>query len=283
LDSPPYTSVNAVVREFLTSYAHPPARGAAIARFVAQATAHPPGSGPGGRRWTREDLPDRAGLAGRRPARPLSGWPWGHPHRQPSTVVCHRSQAHDGAWAGRQAWASSPGDPCAAPSTRRWVASAFDDEKVELLDGQIVYAAEEGPPHAAVCARLTRLLVERIPASEGTVRVGKPSALSDLSEPEPDSGRPARADPYRAAHPATASPVIEGAHTSRACDHGLKGACTPSAVSPTTGSSTWRVTSWSSTATRLGAAFRSVTRHRDGAVRALHHPAVEVDGRYFLR
>jgi Uma2 family endonuclease len=94
---------------------------------------------------------------------------------------------------------------------------AFEDEKVELLDGQIVYAADEGPPHAAVCSRLTRILVEGIPASEGTVRVGDPLALSDLSEPEPDL-LVAPPDPgtYRTGHPTTTSLVIEVAHAAAA-------------------------------------------------------------------
>lgn len=39
----------------------------------------------------------------------------------------------------------------------------FDDERVELLDGHVVHAAEEGPPHAAVCARLARLFFDRSP------------------------------------------------------------------------------------------------------------------------
>ena len=40
---------------------------------------------------------------------------------------------------------------------------AFEDESVELLDGQIVYASEEGPPHADVAARLARLAFEGSP------------------------------------------------------------------------------------------------------------------------
>jgi hypothetical protein len=80
----------------------------------------------------------------------------------------------------------------------------FADEKVELLDGRIVYAAEEGSPHAAVTRRLNRLLVEAIPAEEGEVGVGNPLAISDLSEPEPDFMVVAPAATYRTAHPTTA-------------------------------------------------------------------------------
>jgi Uma2 family endonuclease len=155
---------------------------------------------------------------------------------------------------------------------------AFEDEKVELLDGQIVYAADEGPPHAAVCSRLNRLLVEAIPASEGTVRVGNPVALSDLSEPEPDF---LVAEPevhgYRAGHPDHASLVIEVAQTSRARDLGLKARLYAQAGVPDY---------WVVDLVReeivvhrgpADALFASVTRHRDGVVRALHHPQVAVD------
>lgn len=54
------TSVNAVVREFLAAYAGVDDRGAAISQFVDAAAAASVGSG--GRRWTREDLHDRAAL-----------------------------------------------------------------------------------------------------------------------------------------------------------------------------------------------------------------------------
>lgn len=64
---------------------------------------------------------------------------------------------------------------------------AFKDEKVELLDGQIVYAADEGSLHAAVCSRLNRILVEGVPASEGTVRVGNPFALTTSPNQNPTS------------------------------------------------------------------------------------------------
>ncbi|MEX0659993.1 MAG: hypothetical protein WD080_12745, partial [Egibacteraceae bacterium] len=59
----------------------------------------------------------------------------------------------------------------------------FADEKVELLDGRIVLAADEGSPHAAVLRRLNRILIEAIPAHEGEIGVGNPLAVSDTSEP----------------------------------------------------------------------------------------------------
>ncbi len=98
----------------------------------------------------------------------------------------------------------------------------FTDERVELLDGRIVLAAEEGPSHASVNTRLTRLLIEGIPADQGEVRVGSPLAISDLSLPEPDFAVVAPRASYGVAHPTTADLVIEVAHSSRRTDLGLK-------------------------------------------------------------
>jgi hypothetical protein len=56
------TSVNAIVRDYLAAYAgeHPGAEG--IRRFIERARTADSGSGAGGRRWTREELHDRAPL-----------------------------------------------------------------------------------------------------------------------------------------------------------------------------------------------------------------------------
>jgi Uma2 family endonuclease len=160
----------------------------------------------------------------------------------------------------------------------------FDDEKVELLDGEVIYAAEEGPPHAAVCARLARILFEAIPADEGEIRVGNPFALSELSEPEPDFlVAPPQPGNYRTGHPATASLVIEVAQTSRGRDLGVKARLYAAGGAPDY---------WVVDVAReevvvhrepAGGTFGSVTRHRDGIIRALHHPSVTVDVRELLR
>lgn len=56
------TSVNALMRDYLASYAgeHPGAEG--VQRFVTRARDAESGSGEGGRRWDREDLHDRASV-----------------------------------------------------------------------------------------------------------------------------------------------------------------------------------------------------------------------------
>ena len=160
---------------------------------------------------------------------------------------------------------------------------AFEDESVELLDGQIVYASEEGPPHADVAARIARLAIEAIPASEGVVRIGNPIALSDLSEPEPDLYVTTPSPGYRAAHPTTASVVVEVSQTSRRRDLGLKARLYAAAGIP----DYWvvdlrndRVIVHRDPEHDAGAArsrFASVTAHDHGTVRALHHPAFAVD------
>lgn len=154
---------------------------------------------------------------------------------------------------------------------------AFEDEKVELLDGQIVYAAEEGPPHAEVCSRLTRILVEGIPAEEGTVRVGNPFALSDLSEPEPDLLVAPPSRTYRAGHPTTATLVIEVARTSRDRDLGLKVGLYAAGGVP----DYWVVDLVGGEVVvhrdPAGTTYRSVTRHRGGSVRPLEHRQLAVD------
>lgn len=153
----------------------------------------------------------------------------------------------------------------------------FADEDVELLDGQVVLAAEEGTDHAAVTRRVNRILVEAIPADEGEVGVGNPLAISDLSLPEPDFMVVAPAHGYRAAHPTAASLVIEVAHASRRIDLGLKAALYAAAGIPDY---------WVVDLTRdeivvhrepAGTTFAAITRHRDGTVRALLHPTVAVD------
>ena len=159
----------------------------------------------------------------------------------------------------------------------------FEEEHVELLDGRIVLAADEGSDHAAVTRRLNRLLVEGIPGDEVEIGVGNPLAMSDLSEPQPDFMVIMPIATYRAAHPTTASLVIEVSHTSRRLDLGLKARLYAAAGIPDY---------WVVDLARdeivvhrepAADAFASVTRHRDGVLRPLHHPRVAVDVSQLLR
>jgi Uma2 family endonuclease len=77
-----------------------------------------------------------------------------------------------------------------------------DDERVELLDGEIVEMTPIGPRHASVVDRMTRLF-SRLVGERAVVRIQSPIALAVLaSEPQPDLAllKP-RADFYAAAHP----------------------------------------------------------------------------------
>lgn len=76
-----------------------------------------------------------------------------------------------------------------------------EDDRVELINGQIVQMNAIGSYHAAVVDRLTALLTSTT-AGRAIVRVQNPVRLGDLSEPEPDLAllRP-RVDYYRDAHP----------------------------------------------------------------------------------
>ncbi len=59
------------------------------------------------------------------------------------------------------------------------------DERVELLEGQIIQMAAKGTAHSAAITRLERLLKQRI-NKQVLVRLQDPVVLSDYSEPEPD-------------------------------------------------------------------------------------------------
>lgn len=89
------------------------------------------------------------------------------------------------------------------------------DERVELIEGEIVKMAAIGSRHAACVTRLDQLLTRAV-GDHALVRVQNPVRLSDLSEPEPDLAivRP-RADFYASAHPGPADTllVVEVAET----------------------------------------------------------------------
>lgn len=59
------------------------------------------------------------------------------------------------------------------------------DDKVELLDGEVVEMTPIGPPHVAVVTRAAHLLVTLL-GDRTIVRVQAPVRVSDTSMPEPD-------------------------------------------------------------------------------------------------
>ena len=82
------------------------------------------------------------------------------------------------------------------------------DDKVELLDGQIVPKMSQNEPHAVATGLVSDALRSAF-GSGAHPRDEKPLALSDLSEPEPDVVvvRGARRD-YLGGHPAPADVLL---------------------------------------------------------------------------
>jgi Uma2 family endonuclease len=79
-----------------------------------------------------------------------------------------------------------------------------EDERVELLDGQIVPMSPIGSPHAGCVNRLTRLLTRSL-GDRAVVSVQNPVILNEWWEPEPDLAVLGfRADGYSRAHPGPA-------------------------------------------------------------------------------
>lgn len=101
------------------------------------------------------------------------------------------------------------------------VAGIFDeDERVELLDGDIVQMSPVGPPHVSTVNRLNMLLAPRL-GGRAIVQVQSPLKLATHWEPQPDMVLlRERADFYARALP-TATDVlllVEVADSSRAYD-----------------------------------------------------------------
>ncbi|MFN8557250.1 MAG: Uma2 family endonuclease [Dehalococcoidia bacterium] len=98
------------------------------------------------------------------------------------------------------------------------------DERVELIEGEIVVMAPISSRHAAAVRWLARW-AEREAGDRAVVSVQSPVRLSARSEPEPDIALLLpRADLYANAHPGAAEIllIIEVAHTSLAYDRRRK-------------------------------------------------------------
>jgi Uma2 family endonuclease len=98
------------------------------------------------------------------------------------------------------------------------------DERVELLNGEVVPMSPIGSEHGSIVDLLNIFFVDRR-AERFVVRIQGPLALSDCSEPEPDLMvlRRDRA-PFRTGHPTPDDVllVIEVADSSRERDLGAK-------------------------------------------------------------
>lgn len=105
-------------------------------------------------------------------------------------------------------------------------AGLFADERVELLDGEIITMSPQNPPHASITSRIAYALM-RLLGSTVSVRVQLPIVLNDWSEPEPDIAV-CLPDPddYEREHPRADQVllVIEVADASLVYDRSEKGA-----------------------------------------------------------
>jgi Uma2 family endonuclease len=99
-----------------------------------------------------------------------------------------------------------------------------EDDRVELLGGEIVQMTPIGPVHAAVVDRLNRVLVQRL-GDRAIVRVQNPVRVDSHSEPQPDLvvARD-RSDFYQLGHPTPDDILlaIEVADSSLAVDRAVK-------------------------------------------------------------
>lgn len=99
-----------------------------------------------------------------------------------------------------------------------------EDDRVELIEGEIVEMSPIGSRHAGCVMRIYRFFQNRL-GDEAIVWVQNPVRVSDLSEPQPDVAllRP-RADDYTTANPTPADVLlaIEVADSTVAWDRDVK-------------------------------------------------------------
>ncbi|HTI84492.1 MAG TPA: Uma2 family endonuclease [Acetobacteraceae bacterium] len=99
-----------------------------------------------------------------------------------------------------------------------------EDDRVELLEGQLVDMSPIGPRHALAIDALTELLVTTV-ARRASVRVQNPIVLDDESEPQPDFAvvrRPWRGYPDQHPQPEDVLLLIEVSDSSLDTDKGAK-------------------------------------------------------------
>jgi Uma2 family endonuclease len=99
-----------------------------------------------------------------------------------------------------------------------------EDDRVELIDGEIVQMAPIGEPHSGGVIRFTWLFTQRL-GDVALVSAQNPIHLDDYNEPQPDIAllRP-RPDFYASAHatPADILLLVEVAETSARLDRRVK-------------------------------------------------------------
>ena len=99
-----------------------------------------------------------------------------------------------------------------------------EDDRVELIEGEIVEMTPIGSRHAAVVDRLNRILSRQI-GEQAIVRVQNPIRLGEHSEPQPDiSLLKPREDFYASSHPGPEDVLllVEVSETSAEYDREVK-------------------------------------------------------------
>ena len=99
-----------------------------------------------------------------------------------------------------------------------------EDDRVELLEGQLVDMSPIGPRHALAIDALNELLVLAVAGRAG-VRIQNPVGLDDLSEPQPDITvvrRPWQGYPNSHPQPGDVLLLVEVADSSLGFDSGPK-------------------------------------------------------------
>lgn len=122
----------------------------------------------------------------------------------------------------------------AAPTVhiKRWTRREYDrmaeagifsqDDRVQLLEGDIVTMTPQNSPHASTIGKTERVL-ERLFGMSVWVRVQMPLIVDPDSEPEPDLAVvPGTPDDYRDEHPRSALLVVEVSDTTLALDRDRK-------------------------------------------------------------
>ena len=124
--------------------------------------------------------------------------------------------------------------PPVAIQTRRWTRQEYErmaelrlfrpEERVQLLDGEIVITTPQNSPHAAAIGKTERVLA-RVFGDAYWIRIQMPIVLDPDSEPEPDlavvSGTPAD---YVQEHPRAAALIVEVSDSTIALDRGRQSA-----------------------------------------------------------
>jgi len=97
---------------------------------------------------------------------------------------------------------------------------AFQDERVELIEGVLVTMSPNDPQHASPVQLLGELLLPAL-LGRAAVRIQLPIVAAHESEPEPDVAIVPLGD-YRRTHPDRAHCIIEVANTSVSKDRNIK-------------------------------------------------------------